>query len=77
MTRTFNPKLTWTSRDDLINDFYKPVLVDCELYQRLSGYFSSSTFANIANEILEFINYLKPKKTILTNLHYDLDYNFL
>lgn len=56
MTRKFDPKLTWnSSRDDVINEFYKPALVDCELYQRLSGYFSSSTFANVANEILEFI----------------------
>lgn len=56
MAREFNPKLTWnSSRDDVINEFYKPALEHCELYQRLSGYFSSSTFANVANEILEFI----------------------
>jgi len=28
-------------------------------------------------EALQVINQLKPKKTILTNLHYDLDYKFL
>ena len=56
MERDFDPKLTWnSSRDDVIGEFYKPALLDCELYQRLAGYFSSSTFANIANEILEFI----------------------
>ncbi len=55
--RKFDPKLTWNStKDDLINDFYKPAFVDCKLYQRLSGYFSSSTFANIAEEILDFIS---------------------
>ena len=28
-------------------------------------------------ESLKIIDYLKPKKAILTNLHTDLDYNFL
>ena len=56
MERKFDPKLTWSSsKDDLINKFYKPSFVNCELYQRLSGYFSSSTFANITEEILDFI----------------------
>ena len=56
MIREFDPKLTWNSlRDDCIEDFYKPALKNCELYQRLSGYFSSSVFAHIAIEILEFI----------------------
>lgn len=56
MERKFNPKLTWNSlTDDCINDFYKPALTNCKLYQRLSGYFSSSAFAHVAREILEFI----------------------
>jgi len=56
MTRDFDPKLSWNSlRDDCIKDFYKPALKNCQLYQRLSGYFSSSVFAHIAIEILEFI----------------------
>ena len=56
MERNFNPKLDWDSlNDDIINNFYRPALVNCELYQRSSGYFSSSTFANIINEIIEFI----------------------
>ena len=56
MTREFDPKLSWNSlSDDCIKDFYKPALKNCELYQRLSGYFSSSVFAHIAIEILEFI----------------------
>ena len=29
------------------------------------------------NEVLKLIDIIKPKKTILTNLHSDLDYNFL
>ena len=28
-------------------------------------------------DVLKLIDILKPKKTILTNLHYDLDYDFL
>lgn len=48
--------MTWnSSRDDVLNDFYKPALINCKVYQRLAGYFSSSTFVNIINEILEFI----------------------
>lgn len=56
MEHKFDPKLTWHStKDDLINGFYKPALAGCLVYQRLSGYFSSSTFANITEEILDFI----------------------
>jgi len=56
MNREFDPKLNWSSsRDNLIDGFYRPALSNCELYQRLSGYFSSTSFANVANEILEFI----------------------
>ena len=29
------------------------------------------------NEVLNLIEKIKPKKTILTNLHSDLDYNYL
>jgi len=56
MSNNFDPKLTWNSaKDDIINDFYRPAFQNCVLYQRLSGYFSSSTFANIVEEILDFI----------------------
>ena len=56
MEREFDPKLSWNSLDDdCIEDFYKPALKNCKLYQRFSGYFSSSVFAHIATEILEFI----------------------
>ena len=54
--RIFDPKLSWNSpKDDIINDFYRPALANCRLYQRLSGYFSSTTFSAIASEILDFI----------------------
>ena len=56
MNRVFEPKLTWnSSRDDIINNFYRPALLDCELYQRLAGYFSSTAFSNTANEIIDLI----------------------
>ena len=29
------------------------------------------------NEVIELAKIIKPKKTILTNLHSDLDYNYL
>ena len=52
----FNPKLSWnSSKDDIVNSFYRPALTNCRLYQRLSGYFSSTTFSAIATEILDFI----------------------
>ena len=52
----FKPKLSWSSpKDNIVNDFYRPALVNCRLYQRLSGYFSSTTFSAIALEILDFI----------------------
>mgnify|MGYP003331400540 CR=1 FL=1 len=55
MTR-FEPKLTWeSSRDNLIEEFYRPALKEAILYQRKAGYFSSTSFASITNEILDFI----------------------
>ena len=54
--RIFDPKLGWSStKDNLVEDFYRPALLDCEKYQRLAGYFSSTSFAYVANEMLEFI----------------------
>ena len=56
LNHNFNPKLSWhSSNDDILNDFYRPALTNCKLYQRLSGYFSSTTFSAIALEILDFI----------------------
>lgn len=57
MKRKFDPNLTYDSfTDDCVNDFYRPALKDCTLYQRSSGYFSSTTFAHVAKEILDFID---------------------
>ena len=54
--RRFDPKLNWISTEDsLVEDFYKPVLLDCEKYQIRINYFSSTSFAYAVNEILEFI----------------------
>lgn len=56
MERKFDPNLTYdTFTDDCINDFYRPALKNCKKYQRSSGYFSSTTFAHVAKEILDFI----------------------
>ena len=41
----FEPKLTWeSSRDNLIEEFYRPALKEAILYQRKAGYFSSTSF---------------------------------
>ena len=48
----------------------KCLIIDCLKIQKHPSHFS-------LNEALEISNKLKPKKTVLTNLHYDLDYNFL
>ncbi len=46
------------------------LIIDCLKFKRHSGHFN-------LEESLRISDYLKPKKTILTNLHTDLDYNFL
>ena len=52
----FEPKLSWNSlKDNLVEDFYRPALKDAILYQRKAGFFSSSTFMDIANEIISMI----------------------
>lgn len=40
---------------DILEKFYKPVLKRAIHYQRLSGYFSSTTFALAIKEVIEFI----------------------
>ena len=45
-------------------------IVDCLWYKNHLSHFN-------LNEVLELVNILKPKKTILTNMHTDLDYNLL
>jgi len=46
------------------------LIIDCLKFDKHPSHFNVS-------EALHVSNMLKPKKTILTNLHYDLDYNFL
>ena len=54
--RRFDLKLNWSpTEDNLVEDFYKPALLNYEKYQIRINYFSSTSFAYVANEILEFI----------------------
>ena len=48
----------------------KYFIVDCLRYEKHPSHFN-------LNEILDLIKIIKPKKTILTNLHTDLDYQIL
>ena len=48
----------------------KYLIIDCLRFNKHPSHFS-------LNEIIDLSNILKPKKTILTNLHTDLDYNHL
>ena len=62
------------------NDFYKKdyghfknlkyLIIDCLRFDKHPSHFN-------LEDILRIVNLLKPKKTILTNLHTDLDYNYL
>lgn len=40
---------------DILDTFYRPVLQESILYQRLTGYFSSTTFGLVMGEIMDFI----------------------
>ena len=46
------------------------LIIDCLKFKRNLAHFSLNDCINVHRQ-------LKPKKTILTNLHYDLDYDFL
>ena len=46
------------------------LIIDCLKYDKHPSHYSF-------NEVLFIHNYLKPKKTILTNLFYDMDYDML
>ena len=46
------------------------LIIDCLKFKRHPGHFNLETSIRISA-------FLKPKKTILTNLHTELDYNFL
>ena len=48
----------------------KYFIVDCLRIKKHSAHYN-------LNEVLNLIKIIKPKKTILTNLHTDLDYNYL
>lgn len=58
--RKFDPKPFWNSKggDDVVEGFYKPALKNnCKLYQRMSGFFTSTSFSHVAREILDFIEH--------------------
>ena len=46
------------------------LIIDCLWYKKHSAHFNLS-------QVLELVSFLKPKKTILTNMHSDLDYDQL
>ena len=46
------------------------LIIDCLKYEKHPSHYN-------LNEVISIHNYLKPKKTILTNLFYDMDYNEL
>ena len=48
----------------------KYLVIDCLKFKRHPGHFNLETSIKISS-------YLKPKMTVLTNLHTELDYNFL
>jgi|TARA_B110000114_G_C15060539_1_gene385180 phosphoribosyl 1,2-cyclic phosphate phosphodiesterase len=72
-----NKKLAYASD---ISSFYKAdykklmklnyLIVDCLWYKNHSAHFN-------LNQVLELVKILSPKKTILTNMHTDLDYDQL
>jgi phosphoribosyl 1,2-cyclic phosphate phosphodiesterase len=45
-------------------------IVDCLWYKKHSAHFN-------LNQVLNIVKIIKPKKTILTNMHTDLDYTQL
>lgn len=44
-----------SDEDNLINDFYNPILKETVLYKRIAGYFSSSSFMIASQGLTEFI----------------------
>ena len=49
-------KISYDSDEtDILDSFYRPVLQESILYQRMAGYFSSSTFGLVMSEIVDFI----------------------
>ena len=72
-----NKRLAYASD---ISSFYKKdykrlmkldfLIIDCLWYKNHSAHFNLS-------QVLDLVNFLKPRKTILTNMHSDLDYDQL
>ena len=48
----------------------KYLIIDCLFYKKHFSHYN-------LDEVLKLVYFLKPKKTILTNMHSDLDYNIL
>ena len=49
-------KISYDSDEtDILDAFYKPVLRESILYQRMAGYFSSTTFGLVMGEVMNFI----------------------
>jgi len=46
----------FSDNDDILHDFYIPVLKEAKKYYRLSGFFSSNIFVNIAEGLSSFID---------------------
>ena len=56
MPESFDPKMSWDSdTDNILRDFYKPALAHSKRYDRLAGYFSSTSFMITVLETLDFI----------------------
>lgn len=54
--RYFEPKPGWNSAtDDIVGNFYRPALKECVMYDRLTGFFDSSTFATALHEAIDFM----------------------
>ena len=72
-----NNKLAYASDISLFHkkDFKKLMglnflIIDCLWYKNHSSHFN-------LNQVLDLVKILKPQKTIITNMHTDLDYNIL
>ena len=74
-----SPSSGWTQDTDMKQ--FRTILLKLKankVDEETVNIISSLVTANLANyEVLELVSILKPKKTILTNLHIDLDYNNL
>ena len=56
MPKPFEPKMSWDSdTDNILEEFYKPALAHSNRYDRLAGYFSSTSLMIAVVETLDFI----------------------